>query len=105
MSQSRNICLKSLLMKSSRVITDAIKNFIPVHQKKYKPLKPCMNQQLFRAVKRKRELWDHYQANRTEEKYQIFRHQNNKLKQQINEARRKYECEMLSHLTKSFSVM
>ena len=72
------------------------------YEERFSQLYLTTHQQLFRAVKRKRELWDHYQANRTEEKYQIFRPQNNKLKQQINEARRKYECEIAESSNKKF---
>ena len=74
-----------------KTIKMAIEHYIPLKRVKLNQQKPWIGPYLFREINKKRRLWDCYKSNKTQEKYEAYRIQNNALKKKLNDARRKYE--------------
>lgn len=85
-----------------RALTAAIDIFVPYKPRKVNTRKPWLSTGIFREIQRKRKLWHKYRSSKTEESYSAYRIQSNKTKSCIEQARKKYEHNLLNSSEKQF---
>lgn len=85
-----------------RLLSSTIETFIPVRLKIVNPQKPWLTKEIFKSINRKRKLWHAYRTEKTDNSYHAYRTHNNFLKQQIHDARKKFEQDLADSSGKRF---
>nr|CAI5845547.1 unnamed protein product [Callosobruchus analis] len=79
-----------------------IDKHIPLTIVKKNSQKPWINLTHFREIEKKRKLWDKYRSTKSDDDYETYRKQNNKLRKMLIESRKAYENNLLECGDKKF---